>query len=47
VGSQLQKALSVKGLALLVNHGISEDKVSELFNNKQSKKKNSKAFIFV
>lgn len=28
VGHQLHKALSEKGIALLVNHGISEDKVS-------------------
>lgn len=28
VGHQLQKALSEKGMALLVNHGISDEKVS-------------------
>lgn len=33
VGGQLHKALSEKGLALLVNHGISEDKVEYPFPN--------------
>lgn len=28
VGHQLQKALSEKGMALLVNHGIADEKVS-------------------
>jgi len=30
VGHQLQKALSEKGMALLVNHGISDEKVANL-----------------
>lgn len=32
VAQQLQKALTEKGFALLVNHGIQEEKV-RLFNN--------------
>jgi len=30
VGHQLKKALSEKGMALLVNHGISDEKVRQL-----------------
>uniref|UniRef100_A0A6M2DV74 Putative iron/ascorbate family oxidoreductase n=1 Tax=Xenopsylla cheopis TaxID=163159 RepID=A0A6M2DV74_XENCH len=32
VGAQLQKALSQKGLALLVNHGIPEQKMSKVYS---------------
>lgn len=31
VAVQLQKALSEKGLAMLVNHGISEEKVTKMY----------------
>ncbi|XP_052902986.1 uncharacterized protein LOC128310397 isoform X2 [Anopheles moucheti] len=33
VGHQLHKALSEKGIALLVNHGISEDKMKQLYGH--------------
>lgn len=32
IGQQLVTALSTKGLALLVNHGIAEEKVSIYFD---------------
>ena len=31
VATQLQKAINDKGIAFLVNHGISEDKVISIF----------------
>uniref|UniRef100_A0A182VYQ3 Fe2OG dioxygenase domain-containing protein n=1 Tax=Anopheles minimus TaxID=112268 RepID=A0A182VYQ3_9DIPT len=33
VGHQLHKALSEKGIALLVNHGISEDKMKQIYGH--------------